>query len=141
MNDLIEKLEAATEGSRELDTAIALSLPYFCDPTCCYDTADDCLSWYEYFGEPGAPGALCKQELPYYTTSIDDALTLVPDDVGWNVEMMHGNSSPMKSLDPSGQYRCTVGWNSVVTGWSVEPSLAICIAALKAHLDGAPRKG
>ena len=118
MNDLIAKLEAATEGSRELDTLVAQAVGEPCDLVS--------------FGNPEQKAMRPKY---WYTTSIDAALTLVPDgwtvavlsqdDAGlWHSEMRHGY---LTSYD-----KCVFGnGGSHVKGTT--PPLAICIAALKAR--------
>lgn len=58
MNTLIAELEAATEGSRELDNAVAKALGFM-------------------MPQPGDP--------PRYSTSLDAALTLVPKGCGWSM--------------------------------------------------------
>ena len=63
MTDLIERLEAATEGSRELDAEI------------------DERIWRAKWGR-GKPKDI---SVLYYTTSIDAALTLVPEGCGWEI--------------------------------------------------------
>lgn len=63
MDDLITKLEAATEGSWKLDTEVQKVIDPHYRVTCSHNNP------------------------PKYTESIDSALTLVPDGVqGWSVE-------------------------------------------------------
>lgn len=63
MTDLIERLEAATEGSRELDKIIK-------DEFVGFDPDHDLPKHWPMVGEPGPP---------HYTTSIGAALTLESD--------------------------------------------------------------
>ena len=97
LDALISKLEAASEGSRELDGAV-FHVTY---PSVEYS---DRLEIWTYKGE--------HVLLPHYTTSIDAALTLVPD--GWT------------PWDLIARY-CTP------SEFDAAPALAICIAALRAR--------
>jgi hypothetical protein len=72
MTDLITELEAATEGSRELDEVVALAFGWrFCDKTLTHKGVDRC--WFEPDNTPYI--SVCP---PTFTTSLDAALTLVP---------------------------------------------------------------
>lgn len=72
MTDLIKRLEEATEGSRELDVEVAKSIKFFDGTRASY--------------------TLNVNLIPHYTTSIDAALTLVPE--GWGgLSMMEGTPS------------------------------------------------
>ncbi len=104
---LIEKLEAATEGSRELDLKIGQAT---------------------HRGMRGrvpnywADNLRLMGQLPEYTTSIDAALTLVPEGTEWI----------LLTVPEEGGYGAGVGesmWNS----FALTPALAICIAALRAR--------
>jgi hypothetical protein len=109
MTDLIEKLEAATEGSRELDAAIhRLVVPK---------------PMYAIDGWPGA-------EALDYTTSIDAALTLVPEGFAYTIHKEPPNThSYIRLWNPfkRGHQQTAVGSNT---------ALAICIASLKAIKQG-----
>lgn len=100
VKDLIEKLEAAPEGSRELDEIIAVVM----------DTVKIIQS-----------GAHKLMDFPYYTFSIDAALTLVPE--GWGLLM---------DLRKTCRVRLEDG-NSKPWIYAITPALALCIAALKAR--------
>jgi len=126
--ELIKKLEAATEGSRELDLEIEIACKR-CAPDATLDSEDpDLLYWNEYhpFGSTYAAEP-CGDYLPYYTTSLDAAVSLVPE--VWSI---------MLDICPDGII-CTVHDDS---GHIAEPTafkissapLAVCIAALKARL-------
>ena len=125
LSDLIAKLEAATEGSRELDAAIDVSIRPRVD-------IED--------GE--------SLEFPLYTTSIDAALTLVPKNGRLStLGQWDDNGSP------SGWFCCILRWSREIGGWqelefsigiperdatevpplAATPALALCIAALKAR--------
>ena len=93
MDDLIARLEAAKEGSRELDIAIFRAIT----------------------DKP--------RIRPPFSTSLDAALTLVPERCPWAVE-----SAGVVELG-------TV--NGPVEGFAATPALALCIACLRARMAGA----
>lgn len=105
MKDLIAKLEAATEGSRKLDAAIQYAL-----------TEEIAI------------------DLPRYTTSIDAALSLVPDGVYLDLLSRSGKNGNF-------EWDCTLKESALPyrtfrtderVGKETGP-LALCIAALKAR--------
>lgn len=123
-DDLIARLEAATEGSRELDWDIAHLL---------------------YPGEEPATVTVGPQ-LPHYTTSLDAALMLVPD--GWRWQIFgEGKSSDMDPRPMAMLYGDTfdvdrgygqppdqdIEWSEA---HAATPTLALCIASLKALAAG-----
>ena len=125
---LIERLESATEGSRELDEAIINAL---CpDAMCRQDPAwEDSITVYhaDALLDSG------KAELPHYTTSLDAALTLVPE--GWEWSLAGGNKNepvqvPYASCWPDEQ---PFPAELDLYAEAATPSLALCIAALKAR--------
>lgn len=89
---LVERIEAATEGARELDAKIALA----CDP--------EFAGWIEHPANHGnqygevAPsreafdewligdGTPCLISTPAYTRSVDAAMTLVPEGAGLSIQ-------------------------------------------------------
>lgn len=106
MKDLIKKLEAATEGSRELDISILKQImPYRRDRF-------------------HAIANLDKKHR--YTTSIDAALTLVPEGFHWWLE----SGNEYGSNPHAGVYHKE---NEQQEGIAETPALALCIAALKAR--------
>lgn len=130
LSDLIARLEAAKEGSRELDAEIAVAV---------FETqkTDDDL----IYARPCAKGDNCAPGTYWhvqrsgmslrtafnYTTSLDAALTLVPEDLSWAVKSPGFQSLRKTFLVEleSGDYQwCGEGWT---------PALALCIAALKAR--------
>lgn len=119
MNDLIEKLEAATEGSRELDADIAqhVDWPRIRGAKRLPDRPDSS-GYFEISADTW-------QAVPRYTTSLDAALTLVPE--GWGCDL---------GIWPSGNgARLTPGVNifHAIYREAQTPALALCIAALKAR--------
>ena len=110
---LIAKLEAATEGSRELDFAIRL--------------VDE---------EPGTKiDGRFAELVPRYTTSLDAALTLVPADPkgGWYWRV--GHSSLYRGWAHLNRYHpdnCDTGDETSAN--AATPALALCMAALRARM-------
>ncbi len=105
MNDLIAKLEAATEGSRELDEEISgfVGVREKCD----YSVA---------YGHPK------RWTFPSYTTSIDAALTLLndlPHKYHWSLSF------------PVAQVELVASNRMIINTSAATPALAICIAAIK----------
>jgi len=119
LEDLIERLEAAMKGSRELDQAIVDYL---------YTKLHDeefALAACEDRGNEFGPRPL--------TTSLDAALALVPE--GWDVQLFikaKGSKARLKRLRPYTLIAPMEGYMGkdrlVAT-----PALALCIAALKAR--------
>lgn len=112
MNDLIEKLEAATEGSRELDTDIW--------------SAVRCPTLFN--------------DRPPYTTSLDAALTLVAEGWGWAAaELDEGVPSAVTTNRKPQIKPGTLDSNPDKIDFRTKaatPALALCIAALKARAAG-----
>lgn len=115
--ELIAKLEAATEGSRELDYMIRDYL------------------W------PGIPGdAVLPRDFGFvrgvrdegyaeeYTTSLDAALTLVPEGEGFILEMIPPNKPSVEILSVAKGYH-----HAHYLSHGATPALCLCIAALKAR--------
>lgn len=118
--DLIERLEAATEPSRELDK----------DIVCVKDgrnPADYRIDAQFYFA------------LPRYTSSIDAALTLVPGGMDWDVGYLNVNGEKpvahvmrqIKHSDP--EYDGDGAHYISFASKGATPAIALCIAALKAR--------
>ena len=100
-DNLIARLEAATEGSRELHA----------------ETAG--LRWNSvgfYYHQNGV-----DHTGPNYTTSLDAALTLVPEEFDWTLG--HTNSGLTIHAQVGPKIEC----------FADTPALALCIAALKAR--------
>jgi hypothetical protein len=122
--DLIARLEAASEGSRELDEEIAHLAHTYQAP----DRGDPYGSW------------------PHYTTSLDAARELVPEGMAADIHIgprgFYNDATiwqPIKGEDDQG--RRTTSYKpfeakSVRDGriYQNTPALALCIAALKARL-------
>ena len=110
---LIRELEDAPEGSRELDGEIALYLGW----------AKHHAGWAHWT----TPEGLENQHVPFFSDSVDDALTLVPE--GWFGGLRFGgfNEAWLR------QNNQTPSMPNIV---ATTPSLALCIAALKARRGG-----
>jgi len=106
MDELTKKLEAATEGSRELDADIYMATHGVSEGST----------------KPATP--------PHFTTSIDAALTLVPE--GWIVHMeLHPSPADEANISlHDGGDKTTLGQADFD-----QPALALCIAALKARME------
>ena len=129
MTSLAERVERAAEGSRELDAEIAIGTGLYI-----YERRDrDRKAWFY----PTSGRGLRKQlyglgheRLPSYTTSIDAALTLVPEHMRDEIEIttlyqvarvgINLNHGP-----DDGPYYASNESNSI--------PLALCAAALKAR--------
>lgn len=125
--DLAARIEAATEGSRELDAETADTtdsvVPCACTGACNPDSLN-------YLG--GCPSVRA------YTTSLDAALTLVPEGWSFSVGDLRGYDPPMwrchlrdhrpQSLTAAGHSHIWKEGNTIAG-----PALAICAAALKAR--------
>jgi|TARA_Y100000034_G_C6764853_1_gene340903 hypothetical protein len=136
MKDLVEKLEQATEGSRELDVAVFLSTTetrlWKPDDTKLQQrfVGHDFLCWEN-------EEQLCDR-IPHFTTSLDAALTLVPGRVGkieTTVYRLVAEKTIVNLFDTQldfkeGQVLLNVACGA---GRSKNPALALCIAALKAR--------
>lgn len=113
MRDLIDRLEKATGPDRELDEAIACAS----DPgshCAIYCIGDDSPVWFRTKGG--------KIDLPYFTASLDAAMTLVPDGRHWFVGSVIDGSGFVSHLDQQGK-----------SSKATIPAIALCIAALKAR--------
>jgi len=129
MTDLIARLKAAPEGSRELDGRIAVVINYrfedvhgrkFKDIIADFGYRNmrttDWDSWH----------------VPHYTTSLDVALTLVPEGFRWSID--HDEEIPREPGKPTYADVSQYGHsnNPVYKGWAATAPLALCIAALLA---------
>jgi hypothetical protein len=121
LGDLIAKLEAAPKGAGKLDVEIDLAVnPNMKQPA---ERMDPTLFVGNRFGYEHSP--------PRYTTSLDAALTLVPNrcdvgNIGWDPS---GNACSLQEFSNGHVH-------SVAVGYAVTLPLAVCIAALKARREG-----
>ena len=122
MDDLIAKLEAATEGSRELDAEVAMEI----HPRLKTYTPDTVTGPGHWISDKD--GRVYAQD---YTTSLDAAVTLIPE--GWRLDELKNLIDYWGCIlwyaDPPQAVYC--GYNDQLRPKS--SILAICIAALKAR--------
>lgn len=115
---LIERIEAAEAGSRELDVEIAeIALGRIVESLSPENSPVRILSVMPLTRS----GAF---ELPHYTTSIDAALTLVPE--GWRSRARLFRGKNRWDLEKAADQR------NRTFGRGTTPALAICAAALRA---------
>ena len=113
MTDLIARLEALTEPSREVDAEIAVLVG-------------------------GGASKYAAGFEPHYTASIDAATTLVPE--GWGraiADPQHWDDdpedkTPYARLYPP-DYRMKIGDDAIYKGDGSNMAIALCIAALRAR--------
>lgn len=135
VKDLIERLEAAAEGSRELDARIWQLVDPKAASAAAYDgRAFSNRDWTEE-EKARKSAARVQQIAPHYTTSIDAALTLVPEN--WRLgevtrdvdfdgpEKSYGVS--IERLDAVGNYAGNEAAAHDIF------ALALCIASLRAR--------
>ena len=118
IDTLLRELEGAPEGSRELDHEILWATTGKRDVTIPEGRLTD----------GRAP--------PLYTSSIDAALTLIPDDKLWVIDIEKFAADPEVDVlifeDVEIEHHGK-GWRGSFRGRSKVPALALCIAALKAR--------
>lgn len=124
--DLIDRLEKAAGHDDGLNDAIAVSQGW--KP---HRTKVDDLEFTTWTTPSGEKRSLC----PWYTSSIDAALALVPEGWAWRV-MQEGPfatgraSKPRAELaEPVDEFGPGVGVRAQVE--AATPAIALCIAALK----------
>ena len=144
MNDLIKRLEEATEGSRLLDARIEVMVrkdlpapmgdaqPYLKMP----HKLDGCPDGTYWLVQRSGNTLL---DAPHYTTNLQDALGLVSEgeEVWWEIRQMLSPKSPMKNFGSfKGLFHARVRNNYGEDGFLGKhdvPALSLCIAALKAR--------
>lgn len=107
-DELIAALEKATGPDRELDHEIA----QFIYP-------GEKLQWPEMY--KASSEFWCRRNVEKYTSSIDAALTLVPE---YSYAEIHTDNCAFVRINGEEEYEC---WNVA------SPAIALCIAALKAR--------
>ena len=119
---LLSLLELAERGSRELDGHVASHVGFAQEAlgrerTAWWRTPDGHRCGYDW----------STNHPPKFTTSLDAALTLVPEELHWSLERFpHGTHTAFVSDKwPVGNHYC--GQNKA------SPALALCIAAIKAR--------
>lgn len=130
IQEVIAKLEAATEGSRELDFRIQCAAAPSNDLPMGHTSASLLVS-AERIGDWS--GACRLSDCPLYTTSIDAALTLVPKPYEFLVRAgakkgdADGDRRPFANCMHPRSDGPMYGANAAT------PALALCIAALRAR--------
>lgn len=135
MTSLTARLEAATEGSRELDVEIALEWLHVESSEEAYVRRTN---RHDTEARPGDYWLVQRsgrqlKAAPHYTTSLDAALTLVPE--GWRVYGMGQGASAnydrwfVELVTVKPHLAPTSTWKRAA---ALTPALALCIAALKA---------
>ncbi len=126
MSDLLDKLQRATEGSRELDALIWCHLngkrfievfdqPHWRWQTQCF-----------YRERPRSPQQVTRDgDVLDYTTNLQDAVSLVPE--GWS---LHLHRVPWNGLIEAS---LSDGDRLAIQGNASTLTLALCIAIIKAH--------
>ncbi len=124
MKELISRLKQVTEGSRELDREIFdIAGTYVLEKR-----GRDRKEWlYKIGGKDWE--RIDSYRFPRYTTSIDAALTLVPEGWFWIADNnpMTGGYARLNAVPDIGETM------KEVAGDARTPALALCIAALKAR--------
>ena len=131
LDELIARLEAATEGSRELDAEIwRVADPPACKIADYQSRAFTGRDWTEE-EKAEAVAARMKRLAPHFTTSLDAALTLVPEGCAFRLQKnLNGKywvSMQRKFPDQE------LGFDIWVDAYGPTIVLALCIAALKAR--------
>lgn len=111
---LAERVGVATGPDRELEWRIseALQLP---------ERWPTSSLW-----PPFAPGSRFDKRIPPYTSSLDAAMTLVPEGEGFELLTMHGKPTAFVSAGN------TIDWCDGNCVEAATPALALCAAALRA---------
>lgn len=130
--DLISRLEAAEQGSREFDglIAVAIDAPRKFFESKGLDFAPEArhVDGPECFGgEPTWGGGGYLFEAPPYTTSMDAAMSLIPE--GWFLEVTGGGRDWSVRVTPDGEGKEAIGLAASL-------ALALTAASLRAREAG-----
>lgn len=123
LEELADCCERRTGPDRELDCAIGVAIGLFEEHSSKYDHIP-----FDYWrinsdGAHSQPGHGGDQMVPRYTASIDAALTLVPDQCRWSLDVGMGDDR-----------MCQVAiWFSTLAGRAATPALALIAASLRAR--------
>lgn len=109
LRDLIERVERATEGSRELDAIIGRAVGRV--PMHAGFAAADDVAWDKGLG----------YSVPRYTASLDAARKLIPAGAPWSV---NDYAAPKVAARVYGYHE----------GFGATPALALVAASLRAHM-------
>ena len=130
LQELITKLEKATEPDRELDAIIAIASGIKHRSR---HTTSGINKGREWLVDSHAGVETWKHHPPAYTSSLDAALTLVPEGAVWSVQTDYElpGRAHINHLIPIADERLRPPSNFNVDG--ATPAIALCIAALKAR--------
>ena len=126
LTELIERLEAASEGSRPLDWLIAEEL------------GDEAFRLKAAAWPPFAPGSKIDKDIPAFTTSLDAIVALIDRKLtGWIIERI--GEHVFADHRAKGPFMATLRTSPVLTGltfaqchYARSRPLALCIAFLRA---------
>ena len=150
MDDLIAKLEAASEGSRELADEVLFACGWQTNfepeeidevhrngrqiededgTSALLSFADfmNCACWYPPGEKPFSGKWIEGHYRPDPTSSLDAAVMLVPEGIDWTARTRREH--PYHGIFPAE----AVVWQGRQSGFAMTPPLALCIAALKAR--------
>ncbi len=130
MDALIAELEAAPEGSQELDGKIAETQGWTVEEQSTGDNISEPLEFFDVWTEPVT--GIFYDEPPPYSRSLDAAEKLVPAGLQYGVSTY----SKEEVLNPGGAQAFVTNMvdNSVYAHADAStPALALCIALLKAR--------
>lgn len=127
MNDLIERIEAASGPDREIDCAIGVAIGRFFTLPPKWEGGPVGYGYRGADGEERHPGHGGDQLVPRYTESVDAALTLVPEGRSWELTQVVSEGISIAFI-----------WNMFEAGEgdsaeAATPALALCAAALKSR--------
>lgn len=135
---LIARLEAATEGSRELDAEVhtAVNDGWIRHPKCPSGIViSDAGSEAANRARAETPYIFSnRRPAPHYTTSLDAALTLVPEGMWWRIASVPFFGLPAHGAPvSSAQVEFGEGFDlkAAISEYGHTPCLAFCITALK----------
>lgn len=120
LRDLIERVERASQGSRELDAMIARAVGRV--PMHAGFVAADDVAWDKGLG----------YSVPRYTSSIDAAMSLVPKGMHWCVDSDGDRYMASASVGPQ-----PIGgelYSPHAIADAETPALALCCASLRARM-------
>lgn len=131
LNELADRLEAATGPDRELDKEmhkLFCEVPELAPKNHSYGWREEKTYWWCDIGEDQRTPR--KTITPKrYTSSIDAAMTLVPD--GWETAIYLGGVNANVQMETE-EMRQKMGFFPI-DATAVTPALAICVAALRAR--------
>lgn len=159
-DELIKLLEGATEGSRDLDARIGYAVDLIAEGDLSWRTTVDRCGWEDAMRRSESHQNVWSSYLPHYSTSVDAALTLVPEgdwggEIMWNfgalkrggyVELNLANPAwmvPGYNTDdpPHAHLACVSSYDDIDEGKPDHPrplAIALCIASLRARTASQP---